>query len=212
MTDGQIARLPDLGWFWGVNAHIEVNAVLWFCQHNFSCLQPCFGRDLDNKFGLAISFSVFKLFYLIFELFYLQCSFEALGQTLVSGPTPALEQGWLFVQHGQQEQTLLVWYFLYNFSVKTLSAPSTSTACTQTLQVSAFLKLRLFSWSPELPKVSACTYHPFPAITPPASPRNGPYNPTGGMAAPVLMSGWVRQEQTQEYKAGHPCQQSLAPH
>lgn len=76
-----------------------------------------------------------------------------------------------------------MWYFLYNFSVKTLSAPSTSTACTQTLQVSAFLKLRLFSWSPELPKASACTYHPFPAITPTASPRNGPHNPTGSMAA-----------------------------
>lgn len=25
--------LPELGSFWGVNAHIKVNAVLWFCHH-----------------------------------------------------------------------------------------------------------------------------------------------------------------------------------
>lgn len=65
----------------------------------FSWLQPCFRRTLDNirffyRFlDKKLGFSIFILVLLIFDLFYLQSPFEALGQMQVSGPISALEQG-----------------------------------------------------------------------------------------------------------------------
>lgn len=68
-TDGHIANCC-LIWvdFGSVNAHIKVNAVLWFCHDigiAFSCLQLSFRRDLGNKLGFSVEFSVFKLVHLI---------------------------------------------------------------------------------------------------------------------------------------------------
>lgn len=186
------------------------SVITW---NSFFLLQPCFRRDLDNKLDFSIDFSVFKLVHLIFERFYLQCSFEALGQTSVSGPILVLDKRWLFVQHGQQGQALLMWYFLYNFSVKAFVCPFHKYCMHPNPTVFSLSEAQTVFMVPEAPK--SLSLH-----LPPSASHHLPL-PVPEMGSIIPMAAWLhqcwcqagfRQEQTLEHKAGHSCQWSLTPY